>query len=159
MGDVVSGLASVPTRDVVSDLMAIFDQVRGEPWFALAVIGAVLVALFLLVRGRGPVCHPGEVWFAMVPFEDGTGAKDRPVLVLAVSRRTCTVARLTSQDRGSRRNFVPVPRGLTGLARASWISLRETTLRRTAMRRRTGCPGPAAVHWYRSEQPARRTRS
>ncbi|MDM7829928.1 hypothetical protein [Cellulomonas edaphi] len=89
------------------------------------------------------------MWFAEVPFEDGSGSKDRPVLVLArVGRRSYSVARSTSQDRTARRDHVRVPSGVPGLPKASWLNLRPTTLRNRAFRRRSGAPGPAFVHWY-----------
>jgi len=113
-------------------------------WLAAAV---VLLAFVLAAREGRP--RVGEVWFAQVPFEDGSGSKDRPVLVLAREGRTYSVARFTSQDRGARRDYVRVPPGTPGLPKASWLSLRPTRLRRSAFRRRTGKPGKAFVAWYR----------
>lgn len=130
-----------------------------RPWIALLALGALL--LFLLAgrsrrrsaryRRSPGGARPGEVWFAMVPFEDGTGAKDRPVLVLATLGGTCTVARMTSQDRSARDDYVRVPAGLPGLHRASWISLRPQRLHVTALRRRVGDPGAALLIWYRAQ--------
>ncbi|QWC17018.1 type II toxin-antitoxin system PemK/MazF family toxin [Cellulomonas dongxiuzhuiae] len=121
-----------------------------------------LVALLLLValvaRRRRRVAAPrtragrprvGDVWFADVPFDDGPGSKDRPVLVLRVDGRTWEVARFTSQDRSARRDHVRLPPGFPGLTRASWIDLRPRTLPLSAARRRTGHAGEALVAWYR----------
>ena len=89
------------------------------------------------------------MWFAEVPFEDGSGSKDRPVLVLSGGGRSCEVARFTSQDKIGRRDHVRVPQGVPGLPKASWLNLRPTSLPRSAFRRRTGQPGEAFVAWYR----------
>ncbi|MFC8191814.1 type II toxin-antitoxin system PemK/MazF family toxin [Cellulomonas sp. NPDC057328] len=97
-------------------------------------------------RGRRP--RPGEIWFAWVPFEDGGGGKDRPVLVLRRAGRRVAVARFTSQDKGSRRDHVRVPGGVPGLSRDSWLDLRPRTLPRRAFRRRAGDAGDALVSWY-----------
>lgn len=127
----------------------------------LAALGGLLL-LVVLVQGRrrraraasrareaARAPYAGEIWFADVPFEDGTGSKDRPVLVLHVRHRTCEVARFTSQDRSGRRDHVAVPAGFPGLSRDSWIDLRPRELPILALRRRAGVPGPALVTWYR----------
>lgn len=123
--------------------------VTERPWLAVVVLVVLVALLRLAGRRRGPAPRPGEVWFAMVPFEDGSGAKDRPVLVLSSGVRRCTVARMTSQDRSARSDHARVPTGTPGIARASWINLRPTTVRRSAFRRRSGTPGEAFVAWYR----------
>ncbi len=84
----------------------------------------------------------------MVPFEDGTGAKDRPVLILSTSARSCEVARFTSRDPAARSDFVQVPEGLPNMPKQSWVSLRPIRLPRSALRRRIGTPGEAFVDWY-----------
>jgi hypothetical protein len=130
-----------------------------HPWVAVGVIAAVLLLGRLLGRRRrrAPLPGPrhlgppraGEVWFAEVPFEDGSGSKDRPVLVLSAGGRSCEVAPFTSQDKDGRRDHVRVPQGVPGLPKASWLNLRPTGLPRSAFRRRTGTPGEAFVDWYR----------
>lgn len=121
----------------------------------LVVAGLALVLVVSLVRAaaarrrRRP--RAGEVWFAEVPFADGTGSKDRPVLVLSVKGRTCTVVRFTSKDRSARRDHRPVPVGVGGLRRDSWVDLRPLTLPRRALRRRIARPDAALVEWYERE--------
>ena len=128
-----------------------------HPWATLAVVGAVLlVGRILRRRGarktpasrRTSAPRPGEVWFAQVPFEEGPGSKDRPVLVLAVSLGSFEVARFTSQDRTGRRDYLRVPQGIPGLPKASWLDRRPLTLPRSAVRRHVGDPGEAFVGWY-----------
>ena len=105
-------------------------------WPAVALAGVVLVLLLRTLGRRAPRPRPGEIWFAFVPFEDGTGSKDRPVLVLSVEGRTCTVARFTSQDKGARRDHLRVPDGVPGLHRASWVNKHPVRVKRSALRRR-----------------------
>lgn len=134
----------------MDDVVDMVETLVGTPWgaaVAVVAVAAVLAALAGLLR-RGPRPVPGEVWFAEVPFEDRPGSKDRPVLVLAVTGRTCSVAAFTSQDRSACRDHARVPDGVTGLAKASWVRLRTTTLRRSAFRRRVSSHGPAIVVWY-----------
>lgn len=131
------------------------------------VMAVLALAVWLLVRrtwdrrrrpgpGRRPrrVGHApavGELWFAWVPFEDGTGGKDRPVLVLATGWSSCSVARFTSQDKQARRDHVRVPDGMPGLTRVSWVSLRPLEVPTAHLRRRIGAPGEALVAWYRQQ--------
>ncbi|GEA80823.1 hypothetical protein CUD01_12670 [Cellulomonas uda] len=100
-------------------------------------------------RGRGP--RPGELWFALVPFEDRSGAKDRPVLVLDVQGGSVVVAQLTSQDKSRRRDHVPAPARLTGMRKDGWLELRTRTVPRGAFRRRAGDLGPAGLVWFERE--------
>jgi hypothetical protein len=125
-----------------------------HPWLTVGVVAVVLLLGWLLRRRPSPARRAGtpeagEVWFAEVPFEDGTGSKDRPVLVLSTFSRSCEVARFTSQDKDGRRDHIRVPQGIPGLPRASWLDLRPVTLPLSAFRRRTGEPGEAFVAWYR----------
>lgn len=133
---------------------ALSDLVADRPWLLLLVIAAVVLLLRLLGRAGGGPVRRGQVWFAMVPFRDGTGAKDRPVVVLSVGRRTCEVARMTSQDRSARRDHARVPEVLPGLDAPSWADLRPVTLRRSALRRHLGDVDRSWLAWYR-EQSAR----
>ena len=88
-----------------------------------------------LLDGSG---DSGSLWWAAAVFV---------VLVVVRAGRTCTVARFTSQDRGARRDYLRVPEGVPGLRRTSWVDLRPASLRRSAMRRRAGDPGPPFAHW------------
>ena len=118
---------------------------------AAVVIGLLVLLLRAAAVWSGPRPAPGEVWFAEVPFADGTGSKDRPVLVLAVQGRACTVARFTSRDRSARRDHRLVPGWLPGLHSASWADLRPIALRRRALRRRVAPPDAALLTWYERE--------
>jgi hypothetical protein len=136
--------------------MSEFAQLPAQrPWPTVAVVVAVLLLGWLFrprhaPRRRSSLPRVGEVWFAEVPFEDGTGSKDRPVLVLSVAGGSCEVARFTSQDRSGRRDHVRAPQGVPGLPKASWLNLRPLDLPRSAFRRPIGDPGEAFVGWYRN---------
>ncbi len=65
-------------------------------------------------RRTGPTTRPaqpqvGEIWWADVPYEDGSGSKVRPCLVLRVRRRGADVLKITSQDKRDRRDHVRLP--------------------------------------------------
>jgi hypothetical protein len=142
----------VPVVEAALAVAGLADEVSD----AQLVVGAIalMVLLTLLrvaIRHRRRRPAPGEVWFAQVPFDDGTGSKDRPVLVLSVHGRSHTVARFTSQDRSARRDHLRVPDGLLGLQRSSWVDLRPVVLPRKAFRRRVARPGGATVEWYARE--------
>ncbi|MGV9806579.1 type II toxin-antitoxin system PemK/MazF family toxin [Micromonospora chersina] len=51
----------------------------------------------------------GEIWWADVPYADGTGSKVRPCLVLRVDGRDADVLKITSQDKSDRDDHVPIP--------------------------------------------------
>lgn len=61
--------------------------------------------------GQGPATapRPGEIWWADVPYADGTGSKVRPCLVLRVDGRDADVLKITSQDKSDRDDHVPIP--------------------------------------------------
>ena len=99
--------------------------------------------------GRGP--RPGELWFALVPFDDRSGAKDRPVLVLELDGSAVVVAQLTSQDKSHRRDHVHAPARLTGMRKDGWLELRARSVPRGAFRRRAGDLGPAGLVWFERE--------
>ncbi len=136
-------MPDVPVPAALSDLLA------DRPWLVLLVVAAVVLLLRLLGRAGGRSVRRGQVWFAMVPYRDGTGAKDRPVVVLSRRGRWVTVARLTSQDQSARpTDYARVPHPLPGLTRSSWVDLRPMRIRRSALRRRTGDAGAAWLAWY-----------
>lgn len=125
------------------------DLLADRPWLVVLVVGAVVLLLRLLRGAGAPAARPGEVWFAMVPYRDGTGAKDRPVVVLSRRGRWVTVARLTSQDQTARpTDYARVPRPLPGLTGRGWVDLRPMRIRRSTLRRRTGEAGPEWLTWY-----------
>lgn len=53
--------------------------------------------------------RPGDIWWADVPYADGTGSKVRPCLVLRTDRRGADVLKITSQDKSNRNDHVPIP--------------------------------------------------
>ncbi|WP_433317107.1 type II toxin-antitoxin system PemK/MazF family toxin [Micromonospora chersina] len=61
--------------------------------------------------GKDPAEGPraGEIWWADVPYADGTGSKVRPCLVLRVDGRDADVLKITSQDKSDRDDHVPIP--------------------------------------------------
>ena len=129
-------------------------QVPAEhPWLSLGVVAAILLVGWLLRPRAAPRAprapRAGQVWYAQVPFEDRTGSKDRPVLVLSVAGSSYDVARFTSTDRSGWADYVRVPQGIPGLPKASWLDRRPVTLDRSAFRRHVGDPGEAFVAWYR----------
>jgi mRNA-degrading endonuclease toxin of MazEF toxin-antitoxin module len=98
---------------------------------------------------------PREIWWAEVPFEEGSGSKDRPCLVLSVHGRTATVVKITSKHH-ERPAVLALPPGSVGdrEGRASWLEtdeLREVPL--TAFRRRAGLVDGAT--WARTERAVR----
>ena len=127
----------------------------GEPGvggiLAAVVVGVVLVLIRVIASWRGPRPVRGEVWFAEVPFADGSGSKDRPVLVLSRKGRVCAVARFTSQDRSARRDHRRVPAQLPGLHGSSWADLRPIPLRCRAFRRRVARADAGLLLWYERE--------
>ncbi|MFG2171289.1 type II toxin-antitoxin system PemK/MazF family toxin [Streptomyces niveus] len=92
---------------------------------------------------RGP--KPGEIWWAMVPFEDGDGAKDRPCLVLSVRGRTVLVAKITSKFHEARPGVIALPPEAVGDTDGRRSFLETEELRRVdtrAFRRRVGPADP-----------------
>ncbi|SBT52938.1 type II toxin-antitoxin system PemK/MazF family toxin [Micromonospora auratinigra] len=61
--------------------------------------------------GSGPATgpRPGEIWWADVPYADGTGSKVRPCLVLRADGREAEVLKITSQDKSDRDDHVRIP--------------------------------------------------
>ncbi|WP_405112913.1 type II toxin-antitoxin system PemK/MazF family toxin [Micromonospora sp. NBC_01405] len=53
--------------------------------------------------------RPGEVWWAEVPYADGTGSKVRPCVVLRAGERDADVLKVTSQDKSDRDDHVRMP--------------------------------------------------
>lgn len=58
---------------------------------------------------HGDAPAPGEIWWADVPYADGTGSKVRPCLVLRADSRGADVLKITSQDKSDRDDHVRIP--------------------------------------------------
>jgi hypothetical protein len=126
-------------------------------------VGALAVALvvgYALRRRRGPTGPgrlaavpppprpawrnrpaPGEIWWAEVPFQDGTGAKVRPCLVVRTGADGVAVLKITSQDQHRYQSHLRLPTaGWDAHAdHDSWLDLRSAyQLRDTAFRNRAG---------------------
>ncbi|WP_129308919.1 type II toxin-antitoxin system PemK/MazF family toxin [Streptomyces sp. L2] len=90
--------------------------------------------------------HPGDIWWANVPYEDHVGvAKDRPCLVLAVRGNRATVAKITSKYHDERSGVIPLPPGAVGDAQGRPSFLRTDELREVPVgdfRRRVGVVDP-----------------
>lgn len=71
---------------------------------------------------------PGEIWWANVPFADGTGAKVRPCLVVRTHTNSVEVLKITSQDKGNRWDHVQIPTADWDprAKKDSWIDLSRT---------------------------------
>jgi mRNA-degrading endonuclease toxin of MazEF toxin-antitoxin module len=118
------------------------------PDTSAAVVATVLgsaIAAWALARwwwvptSQLPRVEVGEVWWAQVPFEEKSGSKDRPALVVATGRRQATVLMFTSADKRGREGFVPVDPRIWRSPRTSYLRLdRQITLPLTSMRRREG---------------------
>ncbi|WP_367322791.1 type II toxin-antitoxin system PemK/MazF family toxin [Streptomyces sp. HUAS ZL42] len=98
-------------------------------------------------RAEGPSGQPrpAEIWWAGVPYEDGSGGKDRPCLVLAVRGRHATVAKITSKYRDERVGVIPLPPGAVGDAQGRPSFLETGELRQVPVwdfRRRVGVVDP-----------------
>ncbi|MGM1058700.1 type II toxin-antitoxin system PemK/MazF family toxin [Saccharothrix sp. Mg75] len=81
---------------------------------------------------RGDDVRPGrgEVWSALVPFEegshdgDGQRAKDRPCVVVSTFARHAYVLKITSVDQGDRPGYLALPAGWHPWSeKASWVKL------------------------------------
>ncbi|MDI3386901.1 type II toxin-antitoxin system PemK/MazF family toxin [Streptomyces sp. B-S-A8] len=139
-------------------------------WLALAAVVAVaLVAAVVDGLGRfraGARARPGgrgrppagprvlpkrrpqarEIWWAMVPYEDGPGEKDRPCLVLSVHGKRALVAKITSRYHDERAGVIPLPPGSVGDAHGRPSFLETDELREVPLwdfRRRVGIVDPA----------------
>ncbi|SDY57097.1 PemK-like, MazF-like toxin of type II toxin-antitoxin system [Micromonospora pattaloongensis] len=62
-------------------------------------------------RTGSTVAQPraGEIWWADVPYEDGTGSKVRPCLVLRSAGNAAEVLKITSRDKSDRADHVRIP--------------------------------------------------
>ncbi|MFF9769761.1 type II toxin-antitoxin system PemK/MazF family toxin [Streptomyces sp. NPDC014636] len=88
---------------------------------------------------------PGDIWWADVPYEDRSGVKDRPCLVLAVRGDRATVAKITSKYHDERSGVIPLPPGAVGDAQGRPSFLETDELREVPVdgfRRRVGVVDP-----------------
>ncbi|MFJ5967048.1 type II toxin-antitoxin system PemK/MazF family toxin [Streptomyces sp. NPDC093060] len=136
-------------------------------WLALAaVVLLALVATLVDGWGRGPRPggrrlrppgrpggrarvttrpHPGDIWWANVPYEDHAEVKDRPCLVLSVRGNRATVAKITSKYHDERAGVIPLPPGSVGDAHGRPSFLQTDELREVPVwdfRRRVGVVDP-----------------
>ncbi|MFE0592052.1 type II toxin-antitoxin system PemK/MazF family toxin [Micromonospora echinospora] len=84
----------------------------------LGITVALVVTVRRWVGGRSGVLRtsdlpgrprPGEIWWAEVPYVEGTGSKVRPCLVLRVHPRFVDVLKITSRARSWRTDHVVIP--------------------------------------------------
>ena len=115
---------------------------------------AVLVASLVVAGGRSfflapvrllPAVEVGQIWWAAVPFEEGAGFKDRPVLIVGVSGRRVRVHTFTSVNQSGRAGYAGVGVAVPGSRKASWLRVGRTTSLRTEWLRAYGGPAPAVV--------------
>ncbi len=87
--------------------------------------------------------RPGQIHYAAIPFDDGTGAKDRPCLVLAANDREIAVAKITSREYPPRRPLYLPPGTVDDRhGRASYLEPESVyLLPRSAFRRSAGRVG------------------
>ncbi|WP_436758224.1 type II toxin-antitoxin system PemK/MazF family toxin [Streptosporangium sp. V21-05] len=91
-------------------------------WVAAIYAFVRLVRWILAPRPAGPQVHevppdpawqsrprPGDIWWAGVPFADGSGGKVRPCLVIRTHPAGVEVLKITSQDKSHRMNCVSIP--------------------------------------------------
>lgn len=94
---------------------------------AIVIVVALMVGLGIAYRGRlltwqARRIPPGTVLWAMVPYDDGSGQKDRPVLVLGSQGHSLAVLKLTTRDKAQRRDCLRL--GASGWdvrGRSSWL--------------------------------------
>ncbi|MGW5196277.1 type II toxin-antitoxin system PemK/MazF family toxin [Streptomyces spiralis] len=99
------------------------------------------------VLGRGGAARPqpAEIWWANVPYEEGSGAGDRPCLVLSVHGKRARVARITSRYHDERAGVIPLPPGSVGDAQGRTSFLETDEVREVPVwdfRRRVGVVDP-----------------
>lgn len=113
-----------------------------EPWLLfLAVATSVGLALrkaFLgstswsgpRTRRRAPTTPSVfSYWYALVPFDDGDGAKERPVLVLRLEGTTAEVLKVTSKAKPGRTNYRRIETShwdRPGRREGSWLRTDQT---------------------------------
>ncbi|WP_424537178.1 type II toxin-antitoxin system PemK/MazF family toxin [Sphaerisporangium viridialbum] len=71
---------------------------------------------------------PGQIWWADVPYSDGSGSKVRPCLVVRTHPRNVEVLKITSQDKSDRGEYLSIPTAGWDphATKDSWLDLSET---------------------------------
>ncbi|MGW0082423.1 type II toxin-antitoxin system PemK/MazF family toxin [Streptomyces sp. NPDC003393] len=98
-----------------------------------------------LGRGGAARPQPAEIWWANVPHEEGSGAGDRPCLVLSVHGKRARVAKITSRYHDERAGVIPLPPGSVGDAQGRTSFLETDEVREVPVwdfRRRVGVVDP-----------------
>lgn len=100
----------------------------------------------------------GEVWSALVPFEEGSydeggqRAKDRPCVVVSAFARHAYVLKVTSVDQGDRPGYLALPAGWHPWSeKASWIKLEPLIKLSYLDFRQNVCDAPARA-WAAIEE-------
>jgi hypothetical protein len=134
--------------------VAVPDQVRWLVGGVVLVAAAVAVLLWrAALRRRRP--SRGDLWWADVPFTDGSGAKVRPCLVLLRRPDGIVVLKVTSQDKSHRRDHIVIPtrRWDPRASHDSYLNLGEPILvRESAFKRRAGACDRAVLRRVAAEQ-------
>lgn len=133
------------------------------PWLLVGVAGVAVAAVWGLRRRATRAHRPrrGDIWWADIPFADGSGSKVRPCLVLRGGLRGVTVLKITSQDKSRRRDHVVIPtRSWDPLARHdSYLNLGELfVVPPKAFHRRAGACDPGVMRAVRGKPWKRRPR-
>jgi hypothetical protein len=93
-------------------------------------------------QGRATAPSPSSYRYALVPFDDGDGTKDRPVLVLGIGTTSAKVLKVTSKPKPGQRNFRRVDTARwhrPGLREGSWVQTdKVVTISLTSFRRYLG---------------------
>ncbi|GAA2383012.1 hypothetical protein GCM10010432_46850 [Catellatospora methionotrophica] len=101
--------------------------------------------------------HPGEVWWAYVAYEDGSGGKVRPCLVIRTHADHVEALKITSQDKSHRRDHIEIPQTSAWDPRAEYDSFLDLSapfwVWDDDLRRRAGTVHPwVMAQVYRSHQ-------
>jgi hypothetical protein len=144
---------------------SIFAGVNLELSALLLVVVAALVSALVKTlmgrpsaRGTRATPHratsptPFSYWYALVPFEHGDGAKERPVLVLRVEGTNARVLKVTSKPKVGRTNWRRIETSgwdRPGQRQGSWLQTDKVTTVPLAGFRR--CLGHEHNEYFRRE--------
>jgi len=79
-----------------------------------------------------------SVWMAHIRFEDGTGIKERPVIVLNDRIILCVCMGVTSKTKSWRHGYKLKYWGYAGLSRESWVRFEYLEVKPDKFKRRLG---------------------